>query len=66
MTPAFIVHPSPFLNIFSKTTGPIELKIHMETPWDIGTKVCSNGPGHMIKMATTPIYGKNPLKPEDR
>ena len=27
-----------------------------------GTKVCSNGPGHMTKMAATPIYGKNPLK----
>ena len=25
-------------------------------------KVCSNGTGHMTKMATTPIYGKNPLK----
>ena len=25
-------------------------------------KVCSNGPGHMTKMATMPIYGKNPLK----
>ena len=25
-------------------------------------KVCSNGPGHMTKMAATPIYGKNPLK----
>ena len=22
-------------------------------------KVCSNGPGHMAKMATMPIYGKN-------
>ena len=27
-----------------------------------GMKVCSNGPGHMTKMATMPIYGKNPLK----
>ena len=27
-----------------------------------GMKVCSNGPGHMTKMAATPIYGKNPLK----
>ena len=27
--------------------------------WDGGTKVCSNGHGHMIKMATMPIYGKN-------
>ena len=25
----------------------------MEPPWDEGTKVCSNGPGHMT------IYGKN-------
>ena len=31
----------------------------MELPWDGGTKVCSNGPGHMTKMATMPIYGKN-------
>ena len=22
-------------------------------------KVCSNGPGHMTKMAAMPIYGKN-------
>ena len=25
-------------------------------------KVCSNGPGHMTKMAAMPIYGKNHLK----
>ena len=31
----------------------------MELLWDGGTKVCSNGPGHMTKMAATPIYGKN-------
>ena len=34
----------------------------METPQDAGTKVCSNGFGHMTKMAATPIYGKYPLK----
>ena len=34
----------------------------METPEDAGTKVCSNGPGHMTKMDATPIYGKDPLK----
>ena len=28
-------------------------------PWDGGTKVCSNSPGHMIKMSAMPIYGKN-------
>ena len=26
---------------------------------DGGMKVCSNGPGHMTKMAAMPIYGKN-------
>ena len=51
---------STFSNIFSsETTGPIEAKFHMEPPWDGGTKVCSNGPGHMTKMAAKPIYSKN-------
>ena len=31
----------------------------MEPPSEVGTKICINGPGHMTKMATTPIYGKN-------
>ena len=31
----------------------------MELLWDGGTKVCSNGPGDMTKMAAMPIYGKN-------
>ena len=34
----------------------------MEPPWDGGTKVCSKNPGHMTKMATMPIYGKNVKK----
>ena len=49
-------------NIFSsETTGPIEAKFHVDPPWDGGTKVCSNGPGHMtnLKMPAMPIYGKN-------
>ena len=51
---------STFSNIFSsETTGPIEAKFHMEPPWDGGTNICSNGPGHMTKMAAMPIYGKN-------
>ena len=51
---------STFSNIyFSETTGSIKAKFHMEPPWDGGTKVCSNGPGHMTKMAAMPIYGKN-------
>ena len=47
------------LNISSETTGPIEAKFHMEPPWDGGTKVCSNSPGHMTKMTAMPIYDKN-------
>ena len=34
----------------------------METPKDAGVKVCSNGSGHLSKMAATHIYGKDPLK----
>ena len=50
---------STFSNIFSsETTGTIEANFHVEPPWDRGTIVYSNGPGHMTKMATIPIYGK--------
>ena len=31
----------------------------MELLWNRGTKVCSNSPGHMTRMATLAIYGKN-------
>ena len=51
---------STFSNIFSsETTGPIETKFHMEPPWDGGTKVCSNGPSYMTKVAAMLLYGKN-------
>ena len=50
---------STFSSIFSsETTGPIETKFHMQHPWDGETKVYSNGPGHMNKIAAIPIYGK--------
>ena len=56
----YVVCMSTFSNIFSsETTGPIEAKFHTEPHWDGGTKVCSNGPSHMTKMAAMPIYGKN-------
>ena len=49
-----------FLNFFSSiTTRLFEAKFHVEPPWDGETKACSNGPGHMTKMAAMPIYGKN-------
>ena len=31
----------------------------MEPPWEGGTIVYINDPGHMTMMATMPIYGKN-------
>ena len=45
-------------SFFSETTGPIELKFHMKTPYD---RLVYTNCGHMNKMATMPIYGKNPL-----
>ena len=56
----YVVCMSTFSNIFSsETTRPIDVKFHVEPPWDGGTKVYSNGPGHMTNMAAMPIYGKN-------
>ena len=50
---------STLLNILSsETSGPIEARFRMESPWDGIMKICSNGPGHMTKMAVMPIYGK--------
>ena len=48
------------LNIFSSETAlPIKAEFYAEPPWEGGTKVCINGPGHMTKMAAMTIYGKN-------
>ena len=33
-------------------TRPFEAKFHMEHPWDVVMKMCSNVPGHMSKMAS--------------
>ena len=38
-------------DIFSKTAGPISNKFQLRHPNNGGTKVCSNGPGHMTKEA---------------
>ena len=53
------VRPFTFSNIFSETAWQIKAKFYVEPPWEGGMKVCINGPGHMTKMAATPIYGKN-------
>ena len=44
---------------FSETNWPINAKFHVNPPWEVGKKVYVNGTGHMTKMATMPIYGKN-------
>ena len=70
MDPASVVRPSvvvrrpfTFSNVFSSETAwPIKAKFYVEPPWEGGTKVYINGPGHMTKMAAMPIYGKNPSK----
>ena len=46
-------------NILPKATGRIVPNSHLEPPGAEGMKICSNHPGHMTNMATTPIYGKN-------
>ena len=58
----YIGVPSTHQNIVSsETTRPIELKFHMKTPYDSLAKNNTNCTGHMTKMATMSIYGKNPL-----
>ena len=58
-----IRRPFTFSNIFSSETAwQIKSKFYVEPPWEGGTKVYLNGPGHMTKMAATPIYGKTPSK----
>ena len=54
-----VVRPSTILNVFSSEIAwSIKAKFYVERPWEGGTKVCLNGPGHMTKMAAMPIYGK--------
>ena len=52
--------PSTFSKDFSsETTWPISIKFHMQPLDRGGNKVYIFRPGHMTKMATTLIYGKN-------
>ena len=49
-----------------QTSSPLKLLGQLKSSYadslGWGKKVCLKGPGYMTKMATTPIYGKNPLK----
>ena len=59
---AHIGVPSSHQNIVSsETTRPFELKFHMKTSYDRLAKIYTECTGHITKMATTPIYGKNLL-----
>ena len=44
---------------FSETDGSFEIKFHMKAYWILEMKICTNELGHMAKMSTLPIYGKN-------
>ena len=54
--------PSVVHNVqtYSPPKPPIKAKFYMEPPWEGGTKVCINDPGHITKMAAMSIYGKTP------
>ena len=59
---AYIGVPSTHQNIVSsETPRPVELKFHLKNSYDRLAKIYTKCTGHMTKMATTPIYGKNPL-----
>ena len=45
-----------YLIDIAETTWPIEVKFHIETPYD-KIKICTNCSDHMTKMVTTPING---------
>ena len=49
-------------SFFTNLSDPIELKFHVKTPYDKLAKIYTKYFGHMTKMMTTPIYGKNHLK----
>ena len=50
---------SIFSNCFSSITiWPIKANFYVKSPWDKGTKACSNCLGHITKMTTMSIYGK--------
>ena len=54
-----VVGLSTPLNFSSETPGPIFFKLHVNPSVEGGLKICTNGHGPLIKMATMRIYGKN-------
>ena len=57
---AYRIGRPPSSTLFKYLRNPLANQSQISySPWDGGTKVCSNGPGHMTKMAAMPIYSKN-------
>ena len=46
--------------VFSQTISPIEINLHVKTPYSKLANIYTKYLGHMTKMAVVPIYGKNP------
>ena len=61
--PSIVVSPSStiFRDLLQNRWAN-QSQFHMEPQWDGGKIVCSWGRGHITKMTTMPIYGKNPSK----
>ena len=60
--PWSVVCPQCLNILLSETAVQIKAKFYVEPPWVGGMKFCSQHLGHLTKMATTTIYGKNPSK----
>ena len=60
VSPSVVCRPS--VHNAQRSSPPIKAKFYVEPPWIGGRKVCLRHLGHMTKMATMPIYGKNPSK----
>ena len=56
----FDLCPMPQSGLYFPTSSarPIKVKFHKKFLWVSGTKVYTNGPGHVTNMAAKPIYGK--------
>ena len=62
LSPSVIVRRPQFQRSSSLKLRPIKLKFDLVPPWVVALKFCSRYHGHMTKMATAPICGKNPSK----
>ena len=56
------VPSSTYFEHLLRNAEPIKAKFYMESHWDKRTKVCSNDPRHVTKIAAMPIYDRKPSK----